>query len=161
MFNNKRVLESVRRGGEYGNIGSRFHNKDFPFGHIVDKLIVNIKSSSGGKEQGNIVNRNVFETVRFKESQPDFSGKESGTLEKQKFRGKEQLAYNPLMEAMGNNANFGGVNKGGDKSVGKQKKNMVKPRYKIKGFEIKQPEAYPVPIYPNQKIVYNDVKINA
>ena len=173
-FSNKKIIETIQKGGEAGHLGLRrgSKGKHKDINKIVPELTINgfanlmVKSKYNKKKQGSVASRNMFEIARFKENQYDYSGLGSGQLTDTQFRNVEKITYDPFANASGVIATMGGANKGGDSELPLKRpvkrvkpKNRFKTTKNIKHSQITQPNPFPPIFKPNTRQSYGNVKI--
>jgi hypothetical protein len=140
MFKIKNLAIAQQRGGVQGKVGLR---QDITKKKSVNDVIpsnmyapskVNKKMK---KSQKGIGNRTMFESVRFKSTRPEMMGLGRGKVTgKQEFDGQEQLDYDPLAHALGDDILKGGFNIGGDDY--EERKN-AKPELSVKPQFVTKP----------------------
>jgi hypothetical protein len=156
MFKIKNLAIAQQRGGVNGKQGL-FQNKTKK--KSVKEVIPSnqyapsrVEKKSKKKQKG-IGNRQMFESVRFKSTRPEMMGLGRGKVSgQQEFDGQEQLDYDPLAHALGDDTLKGGFNIGGDDYP--ERKNAkpelsVKPKFVIKSSKgnrlgnVIHPDPYP------------------
>ncbi len=141
MFKIKNLAIAQQRGGVQGKIGLRQDkskkksvNEVIPsrFNYAPSKV-----TKRNTKKQKGIGSRAMFESVRFKTKRPEMMGLGRGKVAgKQEFDGQEQLDYDPLAHALGDDILKGGYNIGGDDF--EERKN-AKPELSVKPKFVTQP----------------------
>lgn len=157
MFKIKTLAIAQQRGGVQGKVGLRQNkikkksvNEVIPAKQQYAPSKVNKRKK---KSQKGIGSRDMFESVRFRSTRPDMMGLGRGLVRgKQEFEGQEQLDYDPLAHALGDDLLKGGFNIGGDtfeERKGAKPELSVQPKFVTKpsrGFKIGQsihPDPYP------------------
>jgi len=160
MFKIKNLAIAQQRGGQsvQGKSGLRQNitkkksvKEIIPSGDLYKPSRVAKKSRK--KIQKGIGSREMFESVRFKSVRKEMMGFSRGKISgKQEFEGQEQLDYDPLAHALGDDTLKGGFNIGGDdypERKGAKPELSVKPKFVIKPTKgrrlgkVIHPEAYP------------------
>ena len=174
-LSNIKIGSSVKHAAEYGKLNlkidqlpSMAKKKIGLFEDTYEFVIKNSRPLKTGKKHNGtkkVASRNVFDIMKFKDPKVDYCGLGSMKLNEKGFRGEKRLVYDPFAMAIGDIANTGGHNAGGDNDF--QYRNIMEAaqtKHKIIGSkqnkQIAQPNPYPEQLYPDQHIKYKKLKIH-
>ena len=175
-FNDIKISVAGLKSASNGLLSVRNEFRQMPkrqikLGQTVDNISVinGIKTAKNGKRsRGSVASRSVFEIVRFREQNTlGIGGTERGKINDKKIAmgaSDAPFPYDPFSFNTGQVSNASGQNRGGDSDLPYKRAPDVKPKNKVshlgkKNVNIIASDPFPAPLYPNQKVKYNGIRI--
>jgi len=155
-LNEKRLIEAIQKAPEAGKVGIILKGvvKSAPktLHQIVkdDLDVFKLKTDHSAKKNNQMkLTKKDYETMSFKESQSDWSGKDSGNMKDESFRQETPFVYDPFVRSKGVAAQEGGFNQGGSSTAPFAKEKAFEPikyKFKTKGWDVLQPDPYHISV---------------